>query len=102
MLVGVVAVEAAEADIVAGHAAALGVKFLDADLAHVGEIGHVGLAVVADHRLFVDPPVGVAALDADLFASFNVDHDDVCSFLMLVKKISRRTLLRKLQIGVYR
>ena len=77
MLIGIVAIDAAQANIATGGAAALRVKLLDADLTHIGAIRHIGHAVVAYHRLLVDPPIGVAALDADFFASFNIDHESI-------------------------
>jgi hypothetical protein len=74
MLVGIVAVQTANAKVAALRLAAFGIQLLDVDLAHVRGVDDIGLSVFANDGFFVDPPIGVGALDLQFSASVEIDH----------------------------
>ena len=74
MLVRIGTVQGRQSEITALLATALGVQLLDMNLAHIGVITDVGLPVVRNLCLGIDPPVGVGTLDSDLAGSVGIDH----------------------------
>ena len=80
MLIGVVIIQLAQAEVPAGCFTALGIQLLNVNLAHVRYIGNIRQAVGCNDGFFIDPPVSVGPFDPQFFRVFQIYHNTASFF----------------------